>query len=182
MRIALARGLMRRQVALDLGIGLSTQQGNEGVFGCSFAGRAGAGFAACERAASARDPALAGGEGRSEKGDSFLRRPKAMRFAFSDHYSGERCHGPIRAGCAVALIAGRAPGDDVRRRSVSARTGCCSPLFATSTRQPWGSYGRPQRTEELKEPRANADHRRSGRLMRRNTLQMIRTHMQGHAR
>ena len=89
VRIALTSGLSRRQVADDLGVGLSTLNkwvnAHRDTDVVSAEDRE---LARGERTASARDPHSQGGEGHPKKSHSVLREPKAVRFRFVEEQRG----------------------------------------------------------------------------------------------
>jgi len=106
--------------------------------------------------------------------ERFLRGTKAMRFRFVE----ENC-GAIPAGrlCRIMNVSSR-----------GLRAFCSRPISQSQRkdmvllahireqhRLSLGSYGRPRMTEELKELGLDVGHRRVGRLMRQNSIAVVRT-------
>ena len=97
-----------------------------------------------------------------------------MRFAFIDRYRGVLSRSHLCGMLGVTDRGLRA----WRRRPPSRRQRTDMVLLAhirDQHRSSLGSYGRPRMTEELKELGFHVGHRRVGRLMRQNGIQIVRT-------
>lgn len=111
--------------------------------------------------------------GRSEKRNAALRKPKAMRFRFTEEHGGlSKRRVFARSWMSVHVV---------YVHSATARPVADSGLIwsrwhtSKNSRLSLGSYDRPRKTEELKEIGLDVGHRRVGRLMRRNRISVVRT-------
>ncbi|WP_420911456.1 IS3 family transposase [Sulfitobacter noctilucae] len=175
VRIALTSGLTRKQVADDLGVGMSTL--NKWI--------------AAHRdtdVVSKKDLSLAQKNDRLrrenrilkeereilKKGHGVLREAKAVRFRFIEKHRSAFSVGRM---CHVMNVSPRGPRA-FRTRPASRRQRSDMVTLAHTREQSrlrLGSYGRPRMTEELKEIGLDIGHRRVGRLMRLNGISAIRT-------
>lgn len=152
VRIALTSGLSRRQVADDLGVGLSTL--NKWVNAHRDT-----------NVVSAEDRQLA----RPKKSHPVLREPKAVRFQFVEEQRGAF---PVDRLCRVMNVSPRGLRA-FRSRPASRRRHMDMVVLAhikEQSRLSLGSYGRPRMTEELKEVGVDVGHWRVGRLKRENGI------------
>jgi putative transposase len=97
-----------------------------------------------------------------------------VRFAFVEEH---RKHVPVDRLCHFLGITSRGYRS-WHRRPMSIRQRQDMVLLAHIREQhhlSLGSYGRPRMTQELKEVGLNVGHRRVGRLMRQNAIQVVRT-------
>ncbi|WP_341864142.1 IS3 family transposase [Gymnodinialimonas sp. 57CJ19] len=175
VRIALTSGLTRKQVADDLGVGMSTLNkwitahrdtelvSNEDL------------DLAKENDRLRREIRLLKEEREIlKKGHPVLRGSKAMRFRFIEEH---RCSFPASRLCDVVGVSTRGLRA-YRSRPASRRQRSDLVTLAhikEQSRLSLGSYGRPRMTEELKEIGLNVGHRRVGRLMRQNGISVVRT-------
>ncbi|MBP0485219.1 IS3 family transposase [Sagittula salina] len=175
VRIALTSGLTRRQIADDLGVGLSTL--NKWV-----TAHRETDVVSPEDRELARENERLRRENRvlKEERDIFkkshpvLREPKAMRFRFVEEQRGAF---PIDRLCQVMNVSPRGLRA-FRSRPASRRQRMDMIVLAhikEQSRLSLGSYGRPRMTEELKEAGIDVGHRRVGRLMRENGITVERT-------
>ncbi|MBV7256142.1 IS3 family transposase [Pacificimonas sp. WHA3] len=175
VRIALTSGLTRRQVASDLGIGLSTL--NKWVTAHRDTD-----------VVSDRDLELARENERLrrenrilreereilKKHNAVLRGAKAMRFRFIEEHRDVFC---AKRMCDVLDVSARGLRA-YRNRPASQRQRTDMVVLAhikEQSRLSLGSYGRLRMTEELKELCLNVGHRRVGRLMRENGIRVERS-------
>ena len=115
-----------------------------------------------------------GRRGAVKKGDTVLREPKVLRFAFIARY-----HGPLSRErvCRLSGVSDRC-FRAWRRRPICARRRQDDILMVhiraihAQSRQ---SYGRPRMTEELRAAGLSVGHRRAGRLMREYDIRVVRT-------
>ena len=188
VRIATTSGLTKRQVASDLGVGLSTL--NKWVKMVSDETgpadpdqnllRENERLRRENRILKEERELLKKGETISAIGsrtmvEPVLRGPKAVKFAFVDDYRGSlsRAH-----ACRVMGVTDRGLRA-WKHRPVSHRQRCDMVLLAhirNQHRLSQGSYGRPRMTEELNELGLRVGHRWVGRLMRQNAICVVRTH------
>ncbi|MBR2573438.1 MAG: IS3 family transposase [Loktanella sp.] len=175
VRIALTSGLTRRQVADDLGVGLSTL--NKWV-----TAHRDTDVVSSEDRELARENERLRRENRilkeerdiPKKSHPVLREPKAMRFRFVEEQRGTF---PIDRLCQVVNVSPRGLRA-FRNRPASRRQRTDMVVLAHIKEQSHlslGSYGRPRMTEELKEVGVDVGHRRVGRLMRENGITVERT-------
>ncbi|MCM2563967.1 IS3 family transposase [Lutimaribacter sp. EGI FJ00015] len=175
VRIALTSGLTRRQVADDLGVGLSTL--NKWV-----TAHRDTDVVSPEDRELARENERLRRENRilkeerdiPKKSHPVLREPKAMRFRFVEEQRGAF---PIDRLCLVMNVSPRGLRA-FRSRPASRRQRMDMVVLAhikEQSRLSLGSYGRPRMTEELKEVGVDVGHRRVGRLMRENGITVERT-------
>ncbi|MDO5703713.1 MAG: IS3 family transposase [Paracoccus sp. (in: a-proteobacteria)] len=175
VRIALTSGLSRRQVADDLGVGLSTL--NKWVHA-----HRGTDVVSAEDRELARENERLRREIRIlkeerdilKKPHPVLREPKAVRFRFVEEQRGTF---PVDRLCRVMNVSPRGLRA-FRSRSASRRQHMDMVVLAHIKEQAHlsvGSYGRPRMTEELKEVGFDVGHRRVGRLMRENGILVERT-------
>ena len=151
VRIALTSGLARRQVAADFDVGFSTlsrwvQQDRGKPEKPTPPGRS----RARGRRAAEREPLAPGGEGGVEKGHPVLCGAKQMRFAFIARNADIL---PIGRLCQIMDVLAH-----IREQ------------FALSL----GRYGRARMAEGLKELGLDVGHRRVGRLMNQNGIEVKR--------
>ncbi|MFQ6550550.1 IS3 family transposase [Aestuariibius sp. 2305UL40-4] len=173
--IALTSGLTRKQVASDLGVGLSTL--NKWV-----TAHRDADLVSDKDLELARENERLRRENRIlkeerldlKKGNGLLRGSKAMRSRFieenSDAFNSNRM-------CDVLDVSPRGLRA-YRSRPASQRQRTDMIVLAHIKEQAHlslGSYGRPRMTEELKELGLNIGHRRIGRLMRENGIRVERS-------
>ncbi|MFC6640009.1 IS3 family transposase [Sulfitobacter sediminilitoris] len=175
VRIALTSGLTRRQVASDLGVGLSTL--NKWV-----TAHRDTDVVSDKELDLARENERLRRENRIlkeerdilKKGHDLLREPKAMRFRFIEEHGRDF---PTNRLCQVLDVSERGLRA-YRSRPASQRQRTDMVVLAhikEQSRLSLGSYGRPRMTEELKELGLNIGHRRVGRLMRENGIQVERS-------
>ncbi|MFC6637383.1 IS3 family transposase [Sulfitobacter sediminilitoris] len=175
VRIALTSGLTRRQVASDLGVGLSTL--NKWV-----TAHRDTDVVSDKELDLARENERLRRENRIlkeerdilKKGHGLLREPKAMRFRFIEEHGRDF---PTNRLCQVLDVSERGLRA-YRSRPASQRQRTDMVVLAhikEQSRLSLGSYGRPRMTEELKELGLNIGHRRVGRLMRENGIQVERS-------
>ncbi|QIZ79223.1 IS3 family transposase [Thalassovita gelatinovora] len=175
VRIALTSGLTRRQVADDLGVGLSTLNkwvnAHRGTDVVSPEDRE----LALENERLRRENRILKEERDiPKKSHPVLREPKAMRFRFVEEQRGAF---PIDRLCQVMNVSPRGLRA-FRSRPASRRQRTDMVVLAhikEQSRLSLGSYGRPRMTEELKEVGVDVGHRRVGRLMRENGITVERT-------
>ncbi|WP_416883152.1 IS3 family transposase [Marivita sp.] len=175
VRIALTSGLTRRQVASDLGVGLSTL--NKWVMA-----HRDTDVVSDKELDLARENERLRRENRIlkeerdilKKGHGLLREPKAMRFRFIEEHGRDF---PTNRLCQVLDVSERGLRA-YRSRPASQRQRTDMVVLAhikEQSRLSLGSYGRPRMTEELKELGLNIGHRRVGRLMRENGIRVERS-------
>ncbi|MFC6638967.1 IS3 family transposase [Sulfitobacter sediminilitoris] len=175
VRIALTSGLTRRQVASDLGVGLSTL--NKWV-----TAHRDTDVVSDKELDLARENERLRRENRILKEErdilkrphGLLREPKAMRFRFIEEHGRDF---PTNRLCQVLDVSERGLRA-YRSRPASQRQRTDMVVLAhikEQSRLSLGSYGRPRMTEELKELGLNIGHRRVGRLMRENGIQVERS-------
>ncbi|MEP3330168.1 IS3 family transposase [Sedimentitalea sp.] len=175
VRIALPRGLTRKQVADDLGVGMSTL--NKWITAhrdTDVVSKEDLDLAK-ENDRLRREIRLLKEEREIlKKGHPVLCEPKAMRFRFVEEHSA---HFPTNRLCGVVGVSTRGLRA-FRSRPASRRQRSDQVTLAhikEQSRLSLGSYGRPRMTEELKEIGLDAGHRRVGRLMRQNGISVVRT-------
>ncbi|MAW81395.1 MAG: IS3 family transposase [Parvularcula sp.] len=175
VRLALSSGLTRKQVAADLGIGLSTL------------GKWIATYRTEERpdlpsADLLKEVEQLRRENRTlkeerdilKKANGLLRQPEVKRFAFIETWKKAW---PIEQMCRVLQVTSRG-FRAWRSRTMSRRQREDLVILAHIREQhrlALGSYGRPRMTEELKELGLIVGHRRVGRLMKQNNIRAHRT-------
>jgi hypothetical protein len=112
--------------------------------------------------------------GKSQKGNAFLRGSKTMRFRFSEEYRDAFC---AQHMCDVLDVSAR--GLRAYRNRPASRRQRSDMIILTHIKEQFrlslGSYGQPRMTEEFKEFVLNIGHRRVGRLMRENGIQIERS-------
>ncbi|WP_425430996.1 IS3 family transposase [Donghicola tyrosinivorans] len=176
VRIALTSGLTRRQVASDLGMGVSTL--NKWIKVAQDTEDASLPDADLVREVERlrKENAVLKQEREIlKKRDGLLCESKAMRFAFIDRMKKAFS---IELLCRVLKVTSRGLRA-WRCRPMSQRQWDDMVLLAHIREQhrlSLGSYGRPRMTVELKELGFNVGHRRVGRLMSQNRIQVFRTH------
>nr|WP_156470752.1 IS3 family transposase [Gluconobacter japonicus] len=109
-----------------------------------------------------------------KKGDTVLREPKVVRFAFISRYNGPLSRERVCRLFGVSDRGFRA----WRRRPVCARRRQDDALMVhirTIHAQSRRSYGRSRMTEEFRAAGLFIGHRRVGRLMRENAIRVVRT-------
>ena len=187
VRIALTSGLTRKQVASDVGVGMST------LYKCITEHRD-------TDVVSKEDLSLAQEKDRLRREVRLLKEerdvlkkltyqptgdagiavrpvlcgPKAMRFRFIEDHKGRF---PSKRLCSVVGVSPRGLRA-FRSRPASRRPRSDLVTLAhirEQSRLSFGSYGRPRMTEELKEIGLKVGHRRVGRLMRQNSISVMRT-------
>ncbi|WP_152563458.1 IS3 family transposase [Palleronia rufa] len=175
VRIALTSGLTRKQVADDLGVGMSTL--NKWITAhrdTNVVSQEDLDLAK-ENERLRREIRLLREEREIlKKGHPVLRGPKAMRFRFVEEH---RNHFPANRLCSVVGVSTRGLRA-FRSRPASRRQRSDMVTLAhikEQSRLSLGSYGRPRMTEELKEIGLDVGHRRVGRLMRQNGISVVRT-------
>ncbi|MCG7521625.1 IS3 family transposase [Ruegeria sp. Ofav3-42] len=175
VRIALKSGLTRKQVASDLGVGLSTL--NKWILA-----HRDTDVVSDKDLDLVRENERLRLENRILKeereilklGNTVLREPKAMRFRFIEEHRDAFC---AHRMCAVLDVSSRGLRA-YRSRPASQRQRSDMVVLAhikEQSRLSLGSYGRPRMTEELKELGLNVGHRRVGRLMRENGIRVERS-------
>ncbi|MDG1210443.1 MAG: IS3 family transposase [Paracoccaceae bacterium] len=175
VRIALTSGLTRKQVAADLGIGMSTlnkwitaHRDTDVVSKEDL-------WLAQENEQLRREVCILKEERDIlKKGNTALRKPKAVRFRFVEEH---RNAFPAARLCQVMDVSMRGLRA-FRSRPASRRQRSDLVTLAhirEQSRLSLGSYGRPRMTEELKEIGLDVGHRRVGRLMRQNGISVVRT-------
>ncbi|THD70849.1 IS3 family transposase, partial [Thalassobius vesicularis] len=175
VRIALTSGLARKQVAADLGVGLSTL--NKWV-----AAHRDTDVVPQKDQELARENERLRRENRIlkeerdnlKKSHSLLREPKAMRFRFIAEHRGSFSTTQM---CRVMDVSPRGLRAYCSRPA-SRRQRTDMVVLAhikEQSRLSLGSYGRPRMTEELKELGLEVGHRRVGRLMRENGVRVERS-------
>ncbi|WP_154665063.1 IS3 family transposase [Leisingera daeponensis] len=175
VRIALTSGLTRKQVASDLGVGLSTL--NKWILA-----HRDTDVVSDKDLDLARENERLRRENRIlkeereilKKAGAVLREPKAMRFRFIEEHRDIFCANRM---CAVLDVRSRGLRA-YRSRPASQRQRSDMVVLAhikEQSRLSLGSYGRPRMTEELKELGLNVGHRRVGRLMRENGIRIERS-------
>ncbi|MEL6416886.1 MAG: IS3 family transposase [Pseudomonadota bacterium] len=175
VRIALTSGLTRRQVASDLGAGLSTL--NKRV-----TAHRDIDVVSDKELDLARENERLRRENRIlkeerdilKKGHGLLRKPKAMRFGRIEEHGRDF---PTNRLCQVLDVSERGLRA-YRRRPASQGQRTDMVVLAhikEQSRLSLGSYGRPRMTEELKGLGLNIGHRRVGRLMRENGIRVERS-------
>jgi putative transposase len=174
VRIALTCGLTRKQVADDLGVGMSTLNKWITVHRDTDVVSKEDLSLAQENDRLRREIRLLKEEREILKSHPILRGSKAMRFRFIEEH---RCNFPANRLCDVVGVSTRGLRA-YRSRPASRRLR--SDLVALAHikeqyRLSLGSYGRPRMTEELKEIGLNVGHRWVGRLMRQNGMSVVRT-------
>ena len=172
MRIALTSGLTRKQVADDLGVGMSTLNKWITVY-------RDADVVSAEELSLAQENDRLRRENRIlkeereilKKSNAVLRGPKAMRFRFIEEHA--EAFGTARL-CKVMDVSSLGL-PSFRSRPASRRQRSDLVTLAhikEQSRLSLGSYGRP---EELKEIGLGVGHRHVGRLMRQNGISVVRT-------
>ncbi|MBV2186164.1 MAG: IS3 family transposase [Rhizobium sp.] len=175
VRIALTSGLPRDRIASDLGIGKST-------LGKWVSQYRPSDLVSAPQADLARENERLRLENRvlreerevPKKGDSVLREPKAVRFAFVHNW---RHRWPVELICRVLHVSERGYRS-WRARPISRRERTDMKVLAHIREQyrlSLGSYGRPRMTMELKEVGLDVGERRVGRLMKINGIKPVRT-------
>ncbi|MGA9412839.1 MAG: IS3 family transposase [Roseobacter sp.] len=175
VRIALTSGLMRKQVADDLGVGMSTL--NKWI-----TAHRDTDVVSKEDLSLAQENDRLRRENRVlkeereifKKSNAVLRGPKAMRFRFIEEHCGSFQTERLCRIMDVSPHGLRA----FRTRPASRRQRSDLVTLAhikEQSRLSLGSYGRPRMTEELKEIGLDVGHRRVGRLMRQNGISVVRT-------
>ena len=174
VRIALTSGLTRKQVASDLGVGLSTlnkwvtaHRDTEVVSDKDL-------DLARENERLRRENRILKEERDILRSHNLLREPKAMRFRFIEEHGHEF---PANRLCQVLDVSSRGLRA-YRSRPASQRQRTDMVVLAHITEQSrlsLSSYGRPRMTEELKELGLSVGHRRVGRLMRENGIRVERS-------
>ncbi|MCK4712577.1 MAG: IS3 family transposase [Marinosulfonomonas sp.] len=175
VRIALTSGLTRKQVASDLGVGMSTL--NKWITthrDTDVVSKEDLGLAQENDRLRRENRILKEEREIPKKGHSVLREPKAVRFKFiEEHRSafsiGRMCH--VMDVSSRGLRAFRSRPASRRQRSDLITLA----HIKEQSRLSLGSYGRPRMTEELKELGLNIGRRRVGRLMRQNGISVVRT-------
>ncbi|GLK65218.1 hypothetical protein GCM10017635_26920 [Paracoccus kondratievae] len=174
VRIALTSGLTRRQVADDLGVGLSTLNKWENAHRDTDVVSPEDRELAQENERLRRENRILKEERDILKSHPVLREPKAMRFRFVEE---QREAFPIDRLCQVMNVSPRGLRA-FRSRPARRRQRTDMVILAhirEQLRLSLGSYGRPRMTEELKEVGIDVGHRRVGRLMRENGITVERT-------
>ncbi|MEP0963368.1 MAG: IS3 family transposase [Roseobacter sp.] len=173
--MALTSGLTRKQVADDLGVGMSTL--NKWI-----TAHRDTDVVSKEDLSLAQENDRLRRENRIlkeerevlPKGHGVLCEPKAVRFKFIEEHRSAFSIGLMGRVMAVSPRGLRA----YRNRPASRRQRSDMVTLAhikEQSRLSLGSYGRPRMTEELKEIGLDIGHRRVGRLMRQNGISVIRT-------
>ncbi len=189
VRMALTRGLTRKQVGDDLGVGMSTLNkwvtahrdtdvvSNEDL---SLAKENDRLRRENRNLKEERDIPNRGGSGKApvwrfpDEGHGVLREPKAVRFRFVEEH---RAQFSTERLCQVTEVSTRGLGV-LRSRPASRRQRSDLVTLAhikEQSRLNLGSHGRPRMTQELKGIGLNVGHRRLGRLMRQNGISVVRT-------
>ncbi|WP_139824657.1 IS3 family transposase [Paracoccus sp. J56] len=175
VRIALTSGLSRRQVADDLGVGLSTLNKWVNAHRDTDVVSAEDRELARENERLRREIRILKEERDiPKKSHPVLREPKAVRFRFVEEQRGSF---PVDRLCRVMNVSPRGLRA-FRSRPASRRQHMDMVVLAhikEQSRLSLGSYGRPRMTEELKEVGVDVGHRRVGRLMRENGIVVERT-------
>lgn len=175
VRIALTSGLSRRQVADDLGVGLSTLNKWVNAHRDTDVVSAEDRELARENERLRREIRILKEERDiPKKSHPVLREPKAVRFRFVEEQRGAF---PVDRLCRVLNVSPRGLRA-FRSRPASRRQHMDMVVLAhikEQSRLSLGSYGRPRMTEELKEVGVDVGHRRVGRLMRENGIVVERT-------
>lgn len=176
MRVALTRGLSRKQIATDFGVGFSTLnrwikeerdqiQNSEPQIDL---------IQANERLR--KGVRMLREEREILKGNTVLREAKAMRFRF--RFIEEHCGKlSIQRLCEIMNVSARGY-TAYRTRPMSKRQRTNIVLLAhirEQFKQSHCTYGRPRMVEELKDLGLQFRHRRVGRLMRQNEISVVRT-------
>ncbi len=174
VRIALTSGLSRKQIAEDLGVGMSALNkwitAHRDTDVVSQEDRE----LALENERLRRENRMLREERDIPKMPPVLREPKAVRFRFVEERIGAF---PTERLCQVMNVSPRGLRA-IRRRPASRRQHTDMVVLAhikEQSRLSLGSYGRPRITEELKEVGVDVGHRRVGRLMRENGIVIERT-------
>ncbi|MEN8950182.1 IS3 family transposase [Planktotalea arctica] len=175
VRIALTSGLTRKQVADDLGVGMSTL--NKWITAhrdTDVVSNEDLGLAQENDRLRRENRILKEEREIPKKGHGVLCEPKAVRFKFiEEHQStfsiGRMCHGMDVSPRGLRAFRNRPASRRQRSDLVTLAH------IKEQSRLSLGSYGRPRMTEELKEIGLNIGHRRVGRLMRQNGISVIRT-------
>ena len=173
VRVALTSGLTRRQVASDLGIGLSTLTK----------------WVTAHRDKDVmpdKDLDLACENERLRRENRILREEREILKKATQFFAGQK---PWGSGSSKSIVTCFAPSECVtcwvqftrparlsqssRQPNTANRHGGAGPHQGAIPAQP-GSYGRPRMTEELKELGLNVGHRRVGRLMRENGIRAVK--------
>ncbi|WP_417809799.1 IS3 family transposase [Thioclava sp.] len=175
VRIALTSGLTRKQVADDLGVGMSTL--NKWITAhrdTDVVSKEDLSLAQENDRLRRENRLLKEERENLKKSHPVLRGPKAMRFRFVEEH---RAHFPANRLCDVVGVSARGLRA-FRSRPASRRQRSDLVTLAhikEQSRLSLGSYGRPRMTEELKEIGLDVGHRRVGRLMRQNGITVVRT-------
>ncbi len=175
VRIALSSGLTRKQVASDLGVGMSAL--NKWITAhrdTDVVSKEDQGLARENDRLRRENRILKEERDILKKSNTVLRGPKAMRFRFIEEH---RASFPAHRLCDVMNVSTRGYRA-YRSRPISQRQREDMVLLAHIRelhRLSLQSYGRPRMTEELKELGPEVGHRRVGRLMRQNNISVIRT-------
>ncbi|MDX2416577.1 MAG: IS3 family transposase [Xanthomonadales bacterium] len=175
VRIALTSGLTRKQVADDLGVGMSTL--NKWITAhrdTDVVSKEDLGLAQENDRLRRENRILKEEREIPKKGHGVLREPKTVRFRFIEEH---RSVFSIERMCCVMDVSPRGLRAFCNRPASRRQR---SDLIALAhikeqSRLSLGSYGRPRMTEELKDLGMNIGHRRVGRLMRQNGISVIRT-------
>ncbi|MEM7667484.1 MAG: IS3 family transposase [Pseudomonadota bacterium] len=174
VRLALTSGLPRRQIAADLGVGYSSLNNWIGKDRTDPEKPAGQSDLERELAELRRENRLLREERDIlKKGHPVLCGAKQMRFAFIAENRGAL---PVDRLCQIMEVSPRGYRS-WRSRPMSASQRQDMVVLAHIREQfalSLGSYGRPRMTEELKEQGLNVGHRRVGRLMRENGIEVRR--------
>ncbi|MEM8751698.1 MAG: IS3 family transposase [Pseudomonadota bacterium] len=174
VRLALTSGVPRRQIAADLGVGYSSLNNWIGKDRTDPEKPAGQSDLERELAELRRENRLLREERDIlKKGHPVLRGAKQMRFAFIAENRGAL---PVDRLCQIMEVSPRGYRS-WRSRPMSASQRQDMVVLAHIREQfalSLGSYGRPRMTEELKEQGLNVGHRRVGRLMRENGIEVRR--------
>ncbi|UWR51366.1 IS3 family transposase [Phaeobacter inhibens] len=175
VRIALTSGLTRKQVADDLGVGMSTL--NKWITAhrdTDVVSKEDLGLAQENDRLRREVRILKEERDIPKKSNAVLREPKAVRFRFVEEH---RDAFPAARLCQVMDVSMRGLRA-FRSRPASRRQRSDLVTLAhikEQSRLSLGSYGRPRMTEELKEIGLDIGHRRVGRLMRQNGISVVRT-------
>ncbi|MEO9824529.1 MAG: IS3 family transposase [Paracoccaceae bacterium] len=175
VRIALTSGLTRKQVAADLGVGMSTL--NKWITAhrdTDVVSKEDLDLARENERLRRENRLLKEERENLKKSHPVLCGPKAMKFRFIEEH---RANFPANRLCDVVGVSTRGLRA-FRSRPASRRQRSDLVTLAhikEQSRLSLGSYGRPRMTEELKEIGLDVGHRRVGRLMRQNGISVVRT-------
>ncbi|MCK5643470.1 MAG: IS3 family transposase [Gammaproteobacteria bacterium] len=175
VRVALTSGLSRMQVAADFGVGFSTLSRWIQLERKELPEPAAQSDLEAEVTRLRKENRLLREEREVlKKGNSILRESKAMRFRFIEENRGAV---PTERLCSIMNVTSRG-FRAFQSRPISQSQRKDMVLLAHIREQhrlSLGSYGRPRMTEELKELGFDVGHRRVGRLMRQNSISVVRT-------